>query len=120
MLKRAVIATFVLGMAVSGFAGSYETHSKLNALEWDETSHKVYAWLDNTTTGEYDYLYNYDWTASGNSVEKAKAIYSTLLSSYTAGLPIRLFYYTQAFPATTGTGTQGTIGAVGLGVPGTN
>jgi hypothetical protein len=110
-----LLPPFVLGLIGLSFGGSYESGTKLNATEWDETSHGVYAWIDNPTASEYDKLYIYDWTLSGNSVEKAKAVYAGLLTAYTSGLPVHIFYSTQAVPTTSGWGTIGAIAAVRLG-----
>jgi hypothetical protein len=105
----------VLTVVGYSFGAAYESSTKLNSLEWDETSHAVYAWMDNPTVGEFDRLYMYDWNLSGNSIERAKAIYSTLLTAYTAGLPIKIWHTTQAEPTNSGWGTKGVIGAVRLG-----
>jgi hypothetical protein len=116
MLKS--LSALVLACMGLSFGGAYETSTKLNAFEWDETSHAVWAWLDNPTSGENDKLYQYDWTLPGNSIEKAKVIYSGLLSAYTTGSPVFLFYTTQAVPTTSGWGTIGVIGALRMGEPG--
>ena len=105
----------VLALVRFSFGGAYESSTKLNSLEWDEISHGVYAWMDNPTAGGFDRLYMYDWTLSGNSIEGAKAIYSTLLTAYTTGLPIKIWYTIQAAPTSSGWGTKGVIGAVKLG-----
>jgi len=78
-------------------------------MEWDETNNTVWAW---TSAGS---VYAYAWDMAPNSLEKAKVIYSTLLTAFSADLPIKIYYKVQASPTTTG--TIGALKLVQAGVP---
>ena len=116
-MKISTVLSMTLLLAAGAFAGSWETHTKLNAVEFDASSNCVLAFLDHSTDATTDFVYKYDWTAPGNSMDVAKSLMATLLTAYSSGTPAYVFYTSKAVPAAATWGTVGEMKSVRLAAP---